>query len=169
MMDYLILSLYIIFALTGLLSLVFGFPGNFIILGFSVLLGWSGGFEDVTFNVILVLLGLALLAELVEFVVGILGAKKYKSSNKAILGSIVFGVIGGILGIPFFFGIGAVIGAFIGAFVGAFFVEFVLEKNVDRAVKSGWGAFIGRILGTFFKGAIGITMIVITIVYAVGN
>ena len=169
MMDYLILFLYIVFALLGLISLVFGFPGNFIILGLSVLLGWYGGFQEVTLNVLLVLLGLALLAELVEFVVGILGAKKYKSSNKAIIGSIVFGIIGGILGIPFFFGIGAVIGAFIGAFVGAFFVEFVLEKNVDRAMKSGWGAFIGRILGAFFKGAIGIAMIVITIVYAVGN
>lgn len=169
MIDYLILSLYIIFALAGLLSLVFGFPGNFIILAFSILLAWYGGFAQVTLAVLAVLLGLALFAELVEFILGIIGAKKYKSSNKAIVGSIVFGIIGGILGIPFFFGIGAVIGAFIGAFVGAFFVEFILEKNVDRAMKSGWGAFVGRIAGTFFKGAIGITMIVITIVYAVGN
>lgn len=169
MIDYLILSLFIIFALAGLLSLVFGFPGNFIILGLSILLAWYGGFKEITVTVLIVLLALTLLAELVEFILGILGAKKYKSSNRAIVGSIVFGIIGGILGIPFFFGIGAVIGAFIGAFVGAFLVEFLLEKNVDRAMKSGWGAFLGRIAGTFFKGAIGISMIVITIVYAVGN
>jgi len=169
MIDYLVLSLFIIVALSGLISHVFGFPGNFIILTGSILLGWYGGFKEITVTILLILLGLALFAELVEFVLGVLGAKKYKSSNKAIAGSIVFGIIVGILGIPFFFGIGAVIGGFLGAFFGAFLVEFVLEKNVDRAMKSGWGAFIGRLAGTFFKGAIGVAMIVITIVYSVGN
>ncbi len=169
MMDYIIFSLFIFVAVAGLISHVFGFPGNFIILADSILFGWYDGFTEVTLKILVILLALALLGELVEFIVGILGAKKYKSSNKAIVGSIVFGIIGGILGIPFFFGIGAVIGAFIGAFVGAFLVEYFLEKNVDRAVKSGWGAFIGRIAGTFFKGALGVAMIVIVVVAYVGN
>lgn len=169
MIDYLIFSLFLIVAAAGLISHIFGFPGNFIILADSILFGWYDGFNDVSVKILIILLGLALLGELVEFIVGILGAKKYKSSNKAIVGSIVFGIIGGILGIPFFFGIGAVIGAFVGAFVGAFLVEFLLEKNVDRAVKSGWGAFIGRLGGTFFKGAIGIAMIVIVAVSYLGN
>jgi uncharacterized protein YqgC (DUF456 family) len=78
-------------------------------------------------------LALALLGELVEFVLGIVGAKKYKSSNKAIVGSIVFGIIGGILGIPFFFGIGAAIGVFIGAFVGAFLVDSCWKRmSIER-------------------------------------
>jgi len=131
MIDYLVLSLFIIVALSGLISHVFGFPGNFIILAGSILLGWYGGFKEITVTILLILLGLALFAELVEFILGI--------------------------------------GAFLGAFFGAFLVEFVLEKNVDRAMKSGWGAFIGRLAGTFFKGAIGVAMIVITIVYSVGN
>lgn len=169
MIDYLVFSLFIFVAIAGLISHVFGFPGNFIILADSILFGWYDGFKEVTIEILVVLLALALLGELVEFVLGVLGAKKYKSSNKAIVGSIVFGIIGGILGIPFFFGIGAVIGAFVGAFVGAFLVEFLLEKKVDRAVKSGWGAFIGRLGGTFFKGAIGIAMIVIVAITYLGN
>lgn len=169
MIDYLVFSLFIFVAIAGLISHVFGFPGNFIILADSILFGWYDGFKEVTIKILVVLLALALLGELVEFVLGVLGAKKYKSSNKAIVGSIVFGIIGGILGIPFFFGIGAVIGAFVGAFVGAFLVEFLLEKKVDRAVKSGWGAFIGRLGGTFFKGAIGIAMIVIVAITYLGN
>ena len=169
MIDYLILFLFTIVAFAGLISHIFGFPGNFIILADSILLGWYDGFKEVSVKILIILLVLALFAELVEFILGILGAKKYKSSNKAIVGSIVFGLIGGILGIPFFFGIGAVIGAFIGAFVGAFLVEYILAKNVDRAMKSGWGAFLGRLAGTFFKGAIGIAMIVIVISSFVGN
>ncbi len=169
MIDYIVLSLFIFVAVAGLISHVFGLPGNFIILADSLLFGWYDGFNEVSVKILIILLGLALLGELVEFIVGVLGAKKYKSSNKAIVGSIVFGIIGGILGIPFFLGIGAVIGAFIGAFVGAFLVEFFLEKKVDRAMKSGWGAFVGRLAGTFFKGAIGIAMIVIVTVVYVGN
>ena len=138
MIDYIVLSLFIFVAVAGLISNVFGLPGNFIILADSLLFGWYDGFNEVSVKILIILLGLALLGELVEFIVGVLGAKKYKSSNKAIVGSIVFGIIGGILGIPFFLGIGAVIGAFIGAFVGAFLVEFFLEKKVDRAMKSGW-------------------------------
>lgn len=169
MIEYIVFSLFLFIAIAGLISHIFGLPGNFIILGASILFGWYGGFKEITLTTLIVLLALTLLGELIEFIVGILGAKKYKSSNKAIVGSIVFGIIGGILGIPFFLGIGAVIGAFIGAFVGAFFVEFVLEKNVDRAMKSGWGAFLGRLAGTFFKGAIGVTMVVIVIVNVLGN
>ncbi len=169
MMDYIIFSLFIFVAVAGLISHVFGFPGNFIILADALLFGWYDGFREVTLKVLVILLALALVGELVELIVGILGAKKYKSSNKAIVGSIVFGIIGGILGIPFFFGIGAVIGAFIGAFVGASLVEFFLERKVDRAMKSGWGALLGRLAGTFFKGAIGVAMIVIVIVRYLGN
>ena len=169
MIDYIVFSLFIFVAVAGLISHIFSLPGNFIILADALLFGWYDGFNAVTVKILIILLALALLGELIEFVLGILGAKKYKSSNKAIVGSIVFGIIGGILGIPFFLGIGAVIGAFIGAFVGAFLVEFFLEKSVDRAMKSGWGAFVGRLAGTFFKGAIGIAMIVIVAVAYVGN
>ena len=168
-MDYVILFLFILVSFFGLISHVFGLPGNFIILGASILLAWSGGFQDVTVATLIVLLALALFGELIEFVLGVYGAKKYKSSNKAVIGSIVFGIAGGVLGLPFFLGIGAVIGAFIGAFVGAFLVDLYLQKNVDRAVKSGWGAFLGRVSGTVSKAALGMAMIVITVVSFVRN
>lgn len=168
-MEYVILFFFLLVSFFGLLSHVFGLPGNFIILGASFLLSWYGGFQDITVTTLVVLLALALVGELIEFVLGIYGAKRYKSSNKAILGSIVFGIAGGIIGLPFFLGIGAVIGAFIGAFVGAFLVDLYIQKNMDRAMKSGWGAFIGRVGGTVSKAALGMAMIVITVVSVVRN
>ena len=166
-MDYVILFLFLLVSFFGLISHVFGLPGNFIILGASFLVAWYGGFHDLTVTTLIVLLGLALVGELVEFVFGIYGAKRYKSSNKAIIGSIIFGIAGGVIGLPFFLGVGAVIGAFIGAFAGAFLVDLYLEQNVDRAMKSGWGAFIGRVGGTVSKAALGMAMIVITVVSVV--
>jgi len=168
-MDYVIFFLFLSVSFFGLISHVFGLPGNFIILGASILLAWYGGFHNVTVTVIIVLIALALLGELVEFVLGIYGAKKYKSSNKAIAGSIVFGIAGAVLGLPFLVGIGAVIGAFIGAFVGAFLVDLFIQKDIDSAVRSGWGAFIGRVGGTVSKAALGMAMIVITVVSVVRN
>ena len=168
-MDYVIFFLFLVVSFFGLISHVFGLPGNFIILGASFLLGWYGGFQDVSVTVLIVLLGLALLGELIEFVLGVYGAKRYRSSNKAILGSIVFGIAGGVIGLPFFLGLGAVIGAFIGAFVGAFLVDLLVQKNMDSAMKSGWGAFLGRVGGTVSKGALGMAMIVITVVSVVRN
>jgi hypothetical protein len=168
-MDYVIFSLYLLISLAGLISLVFGLPGTFIILGVSVLYGWYGGFQEITIRLIVILVVLALAGELIEFLLGILGSKKYESSNRAIVGSIIFGIIGAVMGAPFFFGIGAVIGAFAGAFAGAILMELSQGKKMDEALKSGWGAFIGRVAGTISKGAVGIAMIAITVVAVLNN
>jgi hypothetical protein len=169
MMDYVVLVLYILVSLAGLVSLIFGLPGTFIILGASVLYGWYGGFSEITVRVIIVLVVLALAGELIEFLLGILGSKKYESSNRAIVGSIIFGIIGAVMGAPFFFGIGAVIGAFAGAFAGAILMELSQGKKMDEAIKSGWGAFLGRVAGTISKGAVGIAMIAITVLAVLNN
>ncbi len=168
-MDYVVLVLYILVSLAGLVSLIFGLPGTFIILGASVLYGWYGGFSEITVRVIIVLVVLALAGELIEFLLGILGSKKYESSNRAIVGSIIFGIIGAVMGAPFFFGIGAVIGAFAGAFAGAILMELSQGKKMDEAIKSGWGAFLGRVAGTISKGAVGIAMIAITVLAVLNN
>jgi uncharacterized protein YqgC (DUF456 family) len=168
-MDYVLLALYILVSLAGLVSLVFGLPGTFIILGASVLYGWYGGFSEITVRVIIILVVLALAGELIEFLLGILGSKKYESSNRAIVGSIIFGIIGAVMGAPFFFGIGAVIGAFAGAFAGAILMELSQGKKMDEAIKSGWGAFLGRVAGTISKGAVGIAMIAITVLAVLNN
>ncbi len=168
-MDYLVFILFLIVALVGLISLIFGFPGTFIILADSLLYGWYGGFKDITYKVILILIILAIVGEVVEYGLGILGAKKRGATKSAIIASIVGGIAGAIIGMPFLFGIGSIIGAFLGAFGGAFLLEYLQGKGVDQAIESGWGALLGRVGGAISKGFIGIMMIVITIVSVVRN
>jgi uncharacterized protein len=166
-MHYLIFTLFLIVALAGLISLIFGLPGNFIILADSVLYGWYGGFREITIKIIIVLILLAILGEIFEFALGVLGAKKHRARKSAIAGSIAGGIVGGICGAPFLFGIGSILGAFLGAFAGAFLVEFFRGKGLDQAIESGRGAFLGRVGGTITKGAIGMVMIAITVVSVV--
>lgn len=168
-MHYLIFMLFLIVALVGLICLIFGLPGNFIILADSVLYSWYGGFREITLKVIIVLILLAILGETFEFLIGVLGAKKHRASKVAIGGSIAGGVVGAICGAPFLFGIGSILGAFMGAFAGAFLVEFFRGKGLDQAIESGRGAFLGRVGGTITKGAIGVVMITIAIVSVARN
>src|SRR3990172_149706 len=164
-MDYLIFSIFLIVAFFGVVSLIFGLPGNFIILADSLLYGWYGGFKEITHKVILILIILAIVGEVLEYGLGILGAKKRGATKGAIIASI----IGAIIGAPFLFGIGSIIGAFLGAFGGAFLLEYLQGKGVNQAIESGWGAFLGRVGGAISKGFIGIMMIIITIVSVVGK
>ena len=162
-MEIFIFVLFILFSIAAIVSHFFGLPGNWVILVFAFLLAWSGGFEKIETLTLIVLLALSLLGEGIEFLLGIIGAKRYEASNRAIVGSIIFGIIGAILGAPFFLGIGSVIGAFAGAFAGAVLVEFMQGKNLNQSLTAGWGTLLGRVGGSFAKIFIGIVMIVITL------
>lgn len=162
-MEIFLLVLFFLFSIAGIFSHFFGLPGNWVILIVSFLLAWAGDFDKIQPNTLIILLLLTLFGEVIEFVLGIVGAKKYKASNKAIAGSIIFGIIGAVMGAPFFLGIGSIIGAFAGAFAGAVIVELFQGKSINNAVNSGWGTFLGRVGGSFAKIFLGIVMVVITV------
>ncbi|MCI0455295.1 MAG: DUF456 domain-containing protein [Candidatus Dadabacteria bacterium] len=168
-MDYLVFIIFVFVAFGGLLSLIFGLPGNFIILADSILYGWYGEFKEITYKVILILIALTILGEVIEYVLGIVGAKKRGASKGAIIASIAGGIVGAIICAPFLFGIGSLIGAFLGAFAGAFLIEYYQGKGVNQAMESGWGALLGRVGGAITKGFIGVMMIIITVVSVVGE
>lgn len=161
-MEIFLLIVFVLFSVAGIISHFFGLPGNWVILGVSFLLAWAGQFDKIQVNTLIILLALTLLGELVEFLLGIVGAKKYEASNRAIAGSIIFGIIGAVLGAPFLLGIGSIIGAFTGAFIGAVITELFQGKTIKQAVSSGWGTLLGRVGGSFVKIFIGIVMVVIT-------
>jgi hypothetical protein len=119
--------------------------------------------------VILILIALTILGEVIEYVLGIVGAKKRGASKGAIIASIAGGIVGAIICAPFLFGIGSLIGAFLGAFAGAFLIEYYQGKGVNQAMESGWGALLGRVGGAITKGFIGVMMIIITVVSVVGE
>ena len=162
-MDIFVTVLYIVFAITGIFCIFIGLPGNFLILLFSSLLAWYFKFEVIRINIIILLVALAILGELLELLIGIIGSKKKKASTSAIVGSIAFSIIGAILFAPILFGFGAIIGAFLGAFFGAFIVEFIKKRDISQAMDSGKGAFLGKLGGVLVKTVIGFIMITTTL------
>lgn len=125
--------------------------------GYGVLTGWT----EVTIPLVLIYLAVAILAEIAEFFLGLLGAKRKGGSKVSMAGAFLGGILGAIAGVPLAL-IGNLIGAFIGAFLGAFFMEWLVRRDFQQALRTGWGAFIGRILSSTLKIALCMGMIVFT-------
>jgi len=153
--------------LASLLLIVFGLPGTWIIFILALIAAAIGDFQKITLMVLLVLFGIALLGELMEFLAGYLGARKKGASRWASGSAIIFSFIGAILmsGIPPV--IGALIGAFLGAFLGAVLAEYIIQREWRRALEAGAAALFGRMISLISKIAVGVSMIVITIYYLI--
>jgi len=152
----------------ALLTLILGLPGTFVIVLAAALYGWATGFAEVTLWTVGGLLGLALLAELIEFASAARGGGESgpKPSRRITFAAIAGAVVGGILGVPLLFGIGALLGAFAGAFAGAAAAAVSEGHDRETAVRHGMQALRGRVLGFVVKSAIATAMTVWLIVTA---
>lgn len=159
-MEWLLLIPVIAAFLLSFLLVLLSLPGNFMLAGLAFFYGLGTGFSEVTGRVVLVLLGVAVIGELLEFGAGILFSRKYGASVPGALGSVAGGIAGGVIGA----GAGLLLalpGAFIGAFAGAFIVEYLRFQKLESAARAGTGAFFGRIAGILFKGLAGCAICVI--------
>jgi uncharacterized protein YqgC (DUF456 family) len=157
------LGLFILALATGLVAVVFGLPGTWIILLASAGYGWFTGFTQITGRLLLGLFLIAACAEGVEALAGLWGARHFGGSRKAMVGSLVGGIAGALLFAPLLFGLGSVPGAFLGAFLGASLVTYLERRHMEAAVRVGWGSFLGRVVAVVFKGAAAVAMIGISL------
>lgn len=157
---------------TNLLS----FPGNWLIVLATAVyayffpesetsgVGWFG---------IGILLVLAVLGEIIEFVAGAAMAGKRGASRRAmalaVLGTMVGSIVGALFTIPIPI-IGPVVGALAGgaggAFVGAWLGELWKGKTAQEGMHVGTGAMLGRLLGTSGKLIVGALMCVVAAIDA---
>jgi uncharacterized protein YqgC (DUF456 family) len=157
------LTLFILVLLFGAFSILFGLPGTVIILIDAVIYATVTGFERIGFKILLTLLILSILAELADFAVGMAGAVKFGASMKAFWASVIGGMIGALLMMPFLMGLGAVAGGFIGGFAGILTVELLRRNHLKPAFRAALGATLGRAAGICVKGIFALIMVVITL------
>lgn len=173
-MIYVWITLFIILILVFWLLNLIGLPGNWMIVAIAILWAIFGPL-DYRFHwaVPVVLVVLALLGELIEFLASVLGTKKLGGSTRgatlSVIGSMIGGLVGAVFGIPVpipLVGmlIGSILFAAIGAWVGATIGEKWVGKPTKQSLKIGGAAFVGRLLGTIGKLVMGSTMAVICIV-----
>ena len=125
-------------------------PGVPLVFAGMLLAAWTDHFQHVGALTLSVLGILALVAILIDFVAGLLGARRVCASGRALWGATFGTLIGLFFGLP-----GLLLGPFVGAVVG----ELSTGSKVEKATKVGIGTWLGLLFGTLAKLALCFTML----------
>jgi uncharacterized protein YqgC (DUF456 family) len=87
--------------------------------------------------------GLAVLVTILEYVVPVVGARRYGASKWGVWIS----MIGMLIGVLFFPPWGMLIGAFVGALAG----ELLAGQKGRKSLRAAWGVFLGNVVSIGFK------------------
>jgi len=93
-------------------------------------------------NALWILLFFVILVTILDYVVPIMGTKKFGGSKRGVWGATI-GVVVGL----FFGPLGIIIGPFLGAYIG----EISTGKKDRDALRAAWGSFVGFLLGVGMK------------------
>jgi uncharacterized protein YqgC (DUF456 family) len=125
-------------------------PGVPLVFAGTLIYAWSTGFQVITIGNLIFFAILTAISSAVEYVGGILTAKKYGASKYGLIG----GVLGGILGLLVLSIPGMIMGQLAGVILG----ELYFGKQMKESFTSGFAMFVGYLLGStikvFFAGLI---------------
>jgi uncharacterized protein YqgC (DUF456 family) len=149
-------------------GILFNVPGTWLMVLVTALLKWwQPEYVQVSWTVLGVAAGLAVLGEVLEFVLGATGSRRAGGSTRAaamaIVGSLIGGILGTALPVPI---VGTLIGACLGAFIGSLIGDLWAGRPLFPSVEAGWGAAVGRFWGTVSKLAVGAAIVVILAIAA---
>jgi len=120
-------------------------PGPPISWAGLLLLKWTDYVDDhgaAYENALWILLFFVILVTILDYVVPIMGTKKFGGSKRGVWGATI-GVVVGL----FFGPLGIIIGPFLGAYIG----EISNGKKDREALRAAWGSFVGFLLGVGLK------------------
>lgn len=154
---------------------VFGLPGNWLMVATTAALAWWQWDEakpasDQMFSVtmLIILAALAAAGEIAELLAGLVGSKTAGGTKWGAAGALAGTIIGAIAGtvmipIPV---LGSILGACGGAALGAALLEIKGGMHLEGALRSGAGAGAGRLVGTLAKLACGVAIWLLSAVAA---
>lgn len=145
---FILAALLIIAGIAGAILPVL--PGVPLVFGGMFLAAWADDFQHVGAITLTVLGLLSAIALLVDFVAGLLGAKRVGASARALWGAAIGTIVGLFFGLP-----GLLLGPFLGAVAG----ELSAGSRVDQATRVGIGTWLGLLFGTLAKLALCFTMV----------
>jgi uncharacterized protein YqgC (DUF456 family) len=158
-MIHILALLCIALMILSLMLIFLGLPGTWVIIGIVGV--WAAFAAPGMFGwgFFLTIIALAALGEVMEFMAGYYGGKRFGGSSKGSIGGMIGAIAGGILCAPLFFGFGALPGALAGGFAGCFVVEKMQGVSGKDAARAAFGATLGRFGGFVVKLGIGIGII----------
>jgi hypothetical protein len=147
--------LVVVLIVAGLAGAVLpALPGTALVLAGIVLGAWIDGFARVGGGTLAAVGALAVLAWVLDYAAGVLGARKAGASRLALVGAAIGSVAGLFMGL---------VGVFFMPLVGAAVGEFVARRDDagagGQALKVGVATWLGVIAGLLAKVVIGFMMV----------
>ena len=141
-MDILLLVIAFILMLIGIIGcIVPGLPGTPIAYA-GLWVAQATERVDFSWKFLLIWGIVVIVVSALDYIVPAWGTKQFGGTKWGAWGSTI-GVFVGL----FFGAIGVIIGPLVGAIIG----ELFAGKQLEQAIKAGWGSFIGILFGTIIK------------------
>lgn len=125
-------------------------PGTVLVWAGIVLGAWIDDFQRVGTTTLVVVTVLAALAWVLDYVAGLLGARRAGASRQALVGAAIGTVAGLFMG---------VVGVLFMPLVGAALGEYLAQKDQHRAVRVGVATWLGIMLGLLAKVVLAFIMV----------
>jgi uncharacterized protein YqgC (DUF456 family) len=143
-------------------AVLFNLPGTWLMVLLAALVEWWQPDEFLySWPVLYLAAGLALLGEILEFLLGATGARRAGGSKRGAVLAIIGGIVGAVMGTPFAPILGTLIGACIGAFAGSLLGDLWAGRPIAHSIDAGKGAAAGRLWGTIAKMGVGGAIVVL--------
>ena len=134
-------SILMLLGLAGsILPILPGPPLSFIGLFLLALLKHFS--PPLTPTLVIILAIVTILVVVMDYILPLLGAKRYGASKWGVWGSIVGMVIGIFL---------SPLAMLLGAFIGAVVAEWLVGKKKGEALRAGWGVMMGTLFATIVR------------------
>ncbi len=150
---WLLSAALIVVGLAG--SVLPALPGTALVLGGIVLAAWIDDFTRIGALTLSLVAVLAALAWLLDFVAGLLGAKKVGASRQALIGAALGTVVGLFMGL---------VGVLFMPLVGAAAGEYLARRDHAQALKVGTATWLGMLVGMIAKVVLAFMMVGIFLV-----
>lgn len=159
MANIIALIIFGILAIAGFALTILGIGGTFLVLLGAIIYDLIVQQYAISLNILFVLGGLAVLGEILEWVVSSAAVKK-KSSNWAVIGTLAGAIVGASMFSWLFLGIPGLI---IGAILGAYLAELTRTHDAKRAWNAAKAALKGRALVSITKTLLLVVQVILVI------
>lgn len=157
------LAIFILILFIGIYLSLFGLPGTVLVFIDILMYALLTGFDRIGVKIILILLVLSLIAEAIDFLLGMAGAHQLMPSRKSFVVAAIAAITGAFILTPFFWAAGTFLGFFLGCFSGVLTIEFFRQSKLQMPFKASNSSIFAMVGGKILKGCIALVMIAVSL------
>lgn len=154
---------FILLLFIGIYLSSLGLPGTVIIFADVLTYAAVTGFDRIGFKIMLFLSIFCIIAETIDFLLGMTDSLKPLPSKMLFLASATGAIAGSLILTPFFLGLGTFTGFLLGCLAGILLAESLRQSKLQAPFKASHRAVFILIGGKMIKGFIALIMIAVSL------